>query len=171
MADIGVRARSDKLVFGEESEVKGEEGPEGAGAGEAEEGACCDEGKTGVERNSRADGGRGGWAEDCGEGGGEGGAREVLGEDEGDVCEGAEPDERLLDLDGARMSMGRGRRRERMRGWEGVTEAGDGGAHESRAWKRRQTLKMRGAILIQADSVESMRALEGVELGGVLASW
>ena len=98
MADIGVRARSDKLVFGEESEVKGEEGPEGAVAGEAKEGACCDEGESGVERNGWTDGGRGGWAEDCGEGGGEGGAGEVLGEDEEDVCEGAEPDERLLDL-------------------------------------------------------------------------
>ena len=44
---------------------------------------------------------RGQGTEDGGEGGGEGGAGEVLGEDEKDVCEGAEPDERLLDL-GAR---------------------------------------------------------------------
>ena len=100
VADDGVQPRGDEGVFREECEVEGEEGPEAAVTGEAEEGAGGDEDEAEEEGPGGADRGRagGGRAEDGGEGGREGGAGEVLGEDEKDVGGGAEPYERLLDL-------------------------------------------------------------------------
>ena len=108
-------------MLGEEGEVKGEERAEVAVAGEAEEGTRGNEGEAGEEGVGGAYGrrARGGGAEDSGEGGGEGGAREVLGEDEGDVCEGAEPDERLLDLRETGQSVDElGARQEKRQLWE-----------------------------------------------------
>lgn len=49
MADVGVGPTRDKDVFREDGEVEGEEGAEGAEAGEAEGGAECGEEGAGEE--------------------------------------------------------------------------------------------------------------------------